>query len=275
MKTLYLSDLDGTLFDNSGKLPDTARRDLNQLIGQGILFSAATARSPVSVMHLLEGLQLNVPLVLLNGVFLYDPVAQKAVSHAAIDRESAEKAIQIYQKHDKNPFLFTFDGDRVRYYYTELRTPEQKDFYRVRSHMQPGCFYHLDTLQVPAGQDAIYFTIMDCYDDLKPLRDELEATCRVRTAFYHDTYTKYWFLEVFSAGAGKKNGALVLKAYTGADRICAFGDNLNDLGLFEAADLRAAVSNAVPELKAAADVVIGSNEENGVVQFIAEREMRR
>lgn len=272
MKTLYLSDLDGTLFDNSGHLSPEARRELNRLIGQGILFSVATARSPVSVMHLLEGLQLNLPLVLLNGVFLYDPTAQKVVEHTAIDLESAQKAIQIYQQHDKAPFLFTFDGEQIRYHYTELRTTEQKEFYRARSKMQPGCFHHLDTLHLPEGQDVIYFTIMDRYEDLKPLRDELEANCNIRTAFYHDTYTQYWYLEVFSADAGKKNGALALKSLTGADFLCAFGDNLNDLGLFEAAYLRAAVSNAVPELKAAADIIIGSNEENGVIEFIRERE---
>lgn len=275
MKTLYLSDLDGTLFDNSGHLPPKARRELNRLIDLGVLFSIATARSPVSVMHLLEGLQLNLPLVLLNGVFLYDPTAQRVVKYAAIDRKSVQKAIQIYQKHDKAPFLFTFDGEQIRYHYTELRTTEQKEFYIARSKMQPGCFYHLDTLHVPEGQDAIYFTIMDRYEDLKPLRDELEVNCNVCTAFYHDTYTPYWFLEVFSDGAGKKNGALALKSFTGADLLCAFGDNLNDLGLFEAAGLRAAVSNAVPELKDAADVIIGSNEENGVLQFIQEREKKR
>lgn len=272
MKTLYLSDLDGTLFDNSGHLSPEARRELNQLIDQGVLFSVATARSPVSVMHLLEGLQLNLPLVLLNGVFLYDPAAKKVVSYTSIDRESAQKAVQIYQRHDKNPFLFTFDGEQIRYHYTELRTPEQKNFYQVRSKMQPGCFYHLDTLHIPEGQNAIYFTIMDRYEDLKQLRDELEANCNVCTAFYHDTYTQYWFLEVFSAAAGKKNGALALKSFTDADFLCTFGDNLNDFGLFEAADLRVAVSNAVPELKSKADVLIGSNEDNGVIRFIQERE---
>ena len=271
MKTLYISDLDGTLLGSDGTLSAYTHGELNSMLGQGLLFSAATARSPVSAMPLLSGLNLNLPPILLNGVFLYDPATKKIVSHAAIDRKSAETAVQIYQRHDKNPFLFTFDGERVRYHYTELRTPEQREFYRVRSQMQPGCFYHLDTLSVPAGQDAVYFTIMDRYEELKPLRDELESSCNVRTAFYHDTYTEYWFLEVFAAQAGKKNGALALKQMISADYICAFGDNLNDLGLFEAADLRASVANAVPEFKAKADYIIGSNDEDGVVRFIREQ----
>lgn len=271
MKTLYLSDLDGTLLDNSGHLSLDAQRELNALIEHGVLFSAATARSPVSAVPLLSGLNLNLPLILLNGVFLYDAKMEKVVSCASINPGDAEKAVQIYQKHDKAPFLFTFDGDHVRYYYTELRTPEQRHFYEERNALQPGCLSRVDQLRVPAGQQVIYFTIMDTYKSLKPLRGELEEKCNVRTAFYRDTYTKHWFLEVFSVNAGKRNGALALKKYCGADRICAFGDNLNDLGLFEAADLRAAVANAVPELKQQADVVIGKNTENGVPHFIREQ----
>ena len=45
----------------------------------------------------------------------------------------------------------------------------------------------------------------------------------------------------------------------------AVGDNLNDIPLFEASDVRYAVKNAKDELKAMADAVIESNEENGVV----------
>ncbi len=275
MKTLYITDLDGTLLDNAGRLPSCVREELNALIAQGVLFSAATARSPVSAMPLLAGVDLRLPLILLNGVFLYDPAAGKVLSHSAIEPESARTAVRIYQQYDKNPFLFTFDGERVRYYYTELRTPEQEAFFRARSRIQPGCFYRLDALSVPKGQDAVYFTLMDRYEDLKPLKEELERRCAVRTAFYHDTYTQYWYLEVFSAGAGKKNGALALRALTGADHVCAFGDNLNDLGLFDAADMRVAVANAVPELRQKADFIIGSNQEGGVPRFIRDQLTRR
>lgn len=270
MKTLYITDLDGTLLDPGGTLRPEAAQALNRLIRQGVLFSAATARSPVSVQPLLAGLELKLPLILLNGVFLYDTRAGHVLSHAAIDRTSAETAVQIYEKHGKHPFLFTYNGRQIRYHYTELRTPEQRAFYRARRALQPDVFFRHRRLCVPQGEEAVYFTIMDRYEELQPLREELERRCAVRTAFYPDTYTAHWFLEIFSRGAGKRNGALALKQYAGADRICAFGDNLNDLGLFEAADLRIAVSNAVDELKAQADQIIGSNTENGVVRFMEE-----
>jgi hypothetical protein len=53
-----------------------------------------------------------------------------------------------------------------------------------------------------------------------------------------------------------------------------FGDNLNDLPLFEACDIKVAVENAKPEVKAASDFICGSNEDDGVVKWM-EEDMRR
>lgn len=52
------------------------------------------------------------------------------------------------------------------------------------------------------------------------------------------------------------------------DETMAFGDGYNDLELFERADFSYAVSNAVPELKARAHAVIGSNDADSVLQTI-------
>lgn len=50
----------------------------------------------------------------------------------------------------------------------------------------------------------------------------------------------------------------------------AFGDNLNDLPLFAAADESYAVSNAHERVRATATGVIASNAENAVVRFLQE-----
>ena len=52
----------------------------------------------------------------------------------------------------------------------------------------------------------------------------------------------------------------------------ACGDNLNDVGMFEAADVRIAVGNATQELKALADRVIGPHDADSVVREICEME---
>ncbi len=66
----------------------------------------------------------------------------------------------------------------------------------------------------------------------------------------------------------KADAVLRLKASTGADRVVAFGDNLNDLPMFGVADLAVAVGNALPDVKDAADVVIDPNYTDSVARFI-------
>ena len=52
----------------------------------------------------------------------------------------------------------------------------------------------------------------------------------------------------------------------------AFGDDLNDLGMIEYCGMGVAMGNALPEVKAAARFVTGTNDEDGVARFI-EREI--
>ena len=51
-----------------------------------------------------------------------------------------------------------------------------------------------------------------------------------------------------------------------------FDDNLNDLELFNACDVKIAVANAVEKLKEHADTIIGSNDQDSVAVFIDDHE---
>lgn len=51
--------------------------------------------------------------------------------------------------------------------------------------------------------------------------------------------------------------------------VAAFGDDLNDAAMLKACGMGVAVANALEAVKASADVVCGSNEEDGVAKWIA------
>ncbi|GIP17192.1 haloacid dehalogenase [Paenibacillus montaniterrae] len=56
----------------------------------------------------------------------------------------------------------------------------------------------------------------------------------------------------------------------GLDEVIVFGDDTNDIGLFEACGHAVAMGNAIPELKQLADEVTASNDEDGVA-IVVER----
>ena len=73
--------------------------------------------------------------------------------------------------------------------------------------------------------------------------------------------------------ATKENALRVLEEKCGIPpaQIIAFGDDLVDLGMLRRCGLGAAMGNAVPAVKEAADIVIGTNDEDGIALFL-ERE---
>lgn len=80
-------------------------------------------------------------------------------------------------------------------------------------------------------------------------------------------------IEVMEAGTSKGTAMAWLCGHLGtsAASAIAFGDNLNDVSMLEAAGLGVAVANAEPEVRAAADVTCPSNDEDGVARTIMEQ----
>jgi hydroxymethylpyrimidine pyrophosphatase-like HAD family hydrolase len=97
----------------------------------------------------------------------------------------------------------------------------------------------------------------------------LSPQFNVKLTMYEDTYRpNFWYLEIFSAKASKQNAVNYLRNTYDFERVVGFGDNLNDLPMFAACDVKIAVKNAKPEVKAAADYICGANDDDGVVKWL-------
>ena len=67
---LYISDLDGTLLNTKAEvMPETVRL-INEAVAAGAKFSFATARTAVTAVPITSGLNINVPVVLMNTLKL-------------------------------------------------------------------------------------------------------------------------------------------------------------------------------------------------------------
>ena len=97
MQTLFLTDLDGTFLAPDAKVSDESAEIINTLTKKGLLFSVATARTYATVIPIFSQVDLRLPLVLMNGVCIYDPVLRKTVFRKTIDSETGRKIVEIYQ----------------------------------------------------------------------------------------------------------------------------------------------------------------------------------
>ena len=74
-KTLYVSDLDGTLLGDDSQLSRGTIDTLNRIIGQlGGLFTVATARTPATVVPLMQEVHATLPFIVIGGSAMWNPV---------------------------------------------------------------------------------------------------------------------------------------------------------------------------------------------------------
>ena len=79
MRTLYITDLDGTFLNSKAEISARSGEIVKELTENGVLFSVATARTYATVTEMFDGIALPCPLVLMNGVTIYDPGKNKII----------------------------------------------------------------------------------------------------------------------------------------------------------------------------------------------------
>jgi hydroxymethylpyrimidine pyrophosphatase-like HAD family hydrolase len=84
---------------------------------------------------------------------------------------------------------------------------------------------------------------------------------------YLNIYNGLYCLEIFDVQANKSNALLRLKRLLGVDKVIAFGDNHNDTEMMRIADHCYAPDNAVDDVKAMANEILDSCDNDGVARF--------
>jgi Cof subfamily protein (haloacid dehalogenase superfamily) len=270
MKTLYISDLDGTLLNNDAELSEYTRAALNRLIDGGVNFTAATARTAYTMGKVLEGLDLRLPVILNNGVMLYDLKARKFSDVKYFPPSAAADMIAAVRRNALTALVYAMSGAEIFVYYEPaLENSVSAEFRNSRRVRYGKMFTPVDRLESIPTDKVFYISLLDNRSRLDPLYEEIRCMGGLSSAFYRDTYTdNAWLLEIFSREASKANAALILKKLGSFDRVISFGDNLNDLPLFSVSEERYAVANAQEDVRGAATAVIRANTEDGVARWL-------
>lgn len=93
MKTLYVSDLDGTLITRGERIPEYSLGVLNELIRQGLSFTYATARSLASAESAVRGLRHTLPVIVYNGALIIEAASRKVLHSVTFRRETEEALV--------------------------------------------------------------------------------------------------------------------------------------------------------------------------------------
>ena len=274
-KTLYVSDLDGTLMQPGAYLSDTTVNLLNRSIADGKLFTIATARTPATVAGIIKDVDMNLPGIVMTGASIWDSKLNHYSEMKYIGEQAARDLVDAYHDAEFPIFLFTLEDELINIYHIGGKLNELEQQFMAERIDSPFKLFHVS----PDGREILpdRFDKVILFYGMQPnamAERALDRTLLVpnaRPQLYHDLYgPEIGIVDAFSPEATKANAVLSMKRRTGADRVVAFGDNLNDIPMLQVADVAVAVENALPEVKEIADIVIGPNTEDSVARFIAD-----
>lgn len=272
-KTLYVSDMDGTLLDLDSKISTRSREMLNQAIRSGAKFTVATARTPATVVSLLSGIDINLPAIVMTGSALWNFNESRFFNPMFIPRECVERMREVYESHKLPYFIYTLHNDKViRIYHRGSLSDIEQEFIGERS-STPFKEMAIPTdgnSELPRNLDnVLLFYSMQPSGNIERVYDTLRTTVDCNPFYYHDIFGEdTGILEVFAPGCDKAAAVRRMASETGAERIVVFGDNVNDIPMMRQADVAVAVGNAAEVVRKEASVVIGCNYEDAVAQWI-------
>ena len=266
MKTLYISDLDGTLLNQQARVSPFSIQAINALMEQGLLFSYATARSIVTASQVTQGLEVKLPVIVHNGGFIRQPHRDEVVIGNYFGEEF-HSILSDLLNNEIFPLVYSLNDGKEKYrYWAEKQSKGMRKFLDSKENDPRDTPVH-DADSLFAGR-PYYITCIDAPERLVPFYEKYKD--QVHCILYKEIYSGELWLEMMPKAASKANAALQLKNLLGCDRLVVFGDGTNDLDLFRVADEAYAMENAEEELKALATAVIGSNQEDGVARWLLE-----
>lgn len=270
----FMTDLDGTLLRSDATLSDFTVDVMNQALGEGHIFSFATARSFISAKPIVKSVGWCYPIIIYNGALIIDPKSERILHGNLLPNETTTRILHLGHQFGLVPFVFGIESTGTQRVWHEAFTNDgQRRF--VESRPGDPRFQLRESLFLGHSEQVIMLTYIASEAALYSFKHRLNQIFagQIHVHFTRDTYLRdYYFLEISHPLANKEEALKEWTSLVGCapGDVTVFGDNLNDLGLFREARKRIAVANAHKELKLIADEVIGTNDHDGVARYIQE-----
>ena len=235
MIRLVATDVDGTLLDHHGVLPEGRAEAVRALITAGIPVVLATGKLWTSVRTLVDTLGLDGPHVACNGSVVFSADGTLLARHL-LDAAAADEVTSRLRRDGVPHAVYLEDGTIV--------TDELRPDHAVLPLLG-------EPLPVPAGRDGrgvIKVLAIVAADEERDLRRTIAGAANVQR-------TGPRFLEWNAPGVDKATGLATVAELLGIDLtdVIAVGDAENDVPMLRRAGIGLAVAGASPAAAAAAD----------------------
>jgi hypothetical protein len=262
---LLAVDIDGTLLDSSGRIPDVHREALADAHAGGIAVVLATGRAQHFALPVAQSLGIPFGLIVNNGAVARNPEGVTVVRHL-LAREAA-RAVLDHTPEFEDSVAIVFDRDDARQIVFERMDwthPNRAAYFRRNR-----AFLTAAPLADALSEDPIQVMFNGSVAPMRQLVARLRAQAMAdRFTVASTEYEARDFALVDVNGPGCSKGS-TLAGYAAAygitrEQVMAVGDNLNDLEMLQFAGLPVVMGNATEAMKARGFPVVPAHDEGGL-----------
>lgn len=258
---LIVTDLDGTLLNSAHEVAPFTAQALDAAIARGVHFTVATGKTFPSTTAIIARFGITLPVICGNGTQIFAPDGT-LLHEDPIPLAHALEAIALAQAWDFTAVVYARMG--------LLAPVRDANVAELVAHHEPEPLIVRDLATALRNGHKPYKLVL-MHRDLEHVarfQDHLTHVFSGRAQIIRSGLASV--VEVLPAGVTKGTALAWILDYAGlrAEQTIAFGDNCNDVDLLRRAGIGVAMGNAPAEVRAQADRVTGTNDDDGVGQVI-------
>lgn len=277
MVKLIAIDMDGTLLTPNHTISERNIAAIKHAISEGIEVVIATGRAYKDALEIVESTGLELPFICLNGALIINDtkevlstlsIAPNLIKEIASELDSEMLHYNVYT--DKTVYTTSIDEEIEQYQlFIDAMGGDINADERVKARLEKGHLVEVeDFSEVYQREDEVV---------LKYLAKSSNRANLQRSQHYFNAIEGLYAtssgpgnIEVTAKGAQKGKALVKLceRMNITMDDCMAIGDNYNDLSMLKRAGTSIVMGNAAIDIKSYADIVVGSNVEDGVAEAI-------
>ncbi|HEX4132579.1 MAG TPA: Cof-type HAD-IIB family hydrolase [Pirellulales bacterium] len=271
MYRLLALDVDGTLVNSRDELTPATIAALRRASDAGLRIVLATGRRYSRALPLVEPLGIDAPIISASGALIKRPLDHSTIHCASFSRPLLCSLLGIVERSGYDAILYGDTYGQGYDYYCRTLSVEHPELAEYLA-LNQNCERIWPELMRAPPEGVFAGFVMGSRDEMTALHEALESELpeALYTHVIRSPRYRGYMCEIAPAGETKWAGVhrLAMEWNIAPHEICAVGDDVNDLPMVEAAGLGIAMGNAAPELKAAADRIAPTHDDDGLVQVV-------
>ena len=261
---LLVLDIDGTIADRSNRLRDSVAQAIDSAKRRGVAVAIATGRLYQNSLHAHNSIGSTLPLICYEGALIREPKTEVVHRHWPLERGAVAQVLDYTEQLSLNGRVSVQFYVQHDLYISNLNDASIKFF--QGSKVEPIVVSDLRQLLDRAITEVIVLSDeFEVIARLAGLMNNSHSRIRVKE------YKSMAFLEMFHPAVNKRLAVSYLAEELMSlrpENVMAIGDDFTDIEMLQYAGIGVAMGTAPAPVKAVADWVTTSIEEDGVARAI-------